>query len=128
MGFVFDEHCEFHTVLILLISCLFVVFLCYFAFGRSWRYVFRVMENCQRPCARVEQPTLTMNLVKCATKFFDSITSNIADCDYLDFYENSLNFWNGNDSLILVHLNIRPLHKILTICMNLSACFPSNRT
>ena len=42
---------------------------------------------------------------------FNSITSNIADCDYLDFYDNSLNFWNGNDSLILVHLNIRSLHK-----------------
>ena len=59
---------------------------------------------------------------------FNSITSNIADCGYFDFYDNSLNFWNGNDSLILVHLKIRSLHKILTICMNLSACFPSNQT
>ena len=39
------------------------------------------------------------------------ITSNIADCDYKDFYDNSLNLWSGNDSLILVHLNIRSLHK-----------------
>ena len=42
---------------------------------------------------------------------FNLITSNIADCDYIDFYDNSLNFWNGNDFLILVHLNIRSLHK-----------------
>ena len=34
-------------------------------------------------------------------QIFNSITSNIADCDYIDFYDNSLDFWNGNDSLIL---------------------------
>ena len=44
-------------------------------------------------------------------QFFNSIISNIAGCDYIDFYDNSLNFWNGNDSLILVHLNSRSLHK-----------------
>ena len=44
-------------------------------------------------------------------QIFNSITSNIADCDYIDFYDNNLNLWNGNDSLILVHLNIRSLHK-----------------
>ena len=44
-------------------------------------------------------------------QIFNLITSNIADCDYIDFYDNSLNFWNGNNSLILVHLNIRSLHK-----------------
>ena len=44
-------------------------------------------------------------------QIFISITFNIADCDYIDFYDKSLNFWNGNDSLILVHLNIRSLHK-----------------
>ena len=59
---------------------------------------------------------------------FNSITSNTADFDYIAFYDNSLNFWNGHDSLILGHLNIRSLHKILTICMNLSTCFPSNQT
>ena len=32
MGFVCDEHCEFHTVLILVISCLFVVFCVFFLF------------------------------------------------------------------------------------------------
>ena len=44
-------------------------------------------------------------------QIFNSITSNIADCDFIDFYDNSSNLWNGNDSLILVHLNIRSLHK-----------------
>ena len=31
-------------------------------------------------------------------QIFNLITSDIADCDYIDFYDNSLNFWNGNDS------------------------------
>ena len=44
-------------------------------------------------------------------QIFNSITFNIAGCNYIDFYDNSLNLWNGNDSLILVHLNIRSLHK-----------------
>ena len=44
-------------------------------------------------------------------QIFNSITSNIADCDFIDFYDNSSNLWNGNDSLILEHLNIRSLHK-----------------
>ena len=44
-------------------------------------------------------------------QIFNLITSNIAHCDYIDFCDNSLNFWNGNDSLILVHLNIRSFHK-----------------
>ena len=42
---------------------------------------------------------------------FISITSNIDDCDYIDFYNNSSNLWNCKDSLILVHLNITSLHK-----------------
>ena len=48
---------------------------------------------------------------KMCDQIFNSITSNIADCDYIDFNDNGLNFWIGNDSLILVHLNIRSLHK-----------------
>ena len=44
-------------------------------------------------------------------QIFNPITSNIADCDYIDFYDNSFNLWNANDSLILVHLNNRSLHK-----------------
>ena len=44
-------------------------------------------------------------------QIFNSITSNIAVCDYIDFYDNSSNLWSGNDFLILVQLNIRSLHK-----------------
>ena len=70
----------------------------------------RVMENCQKSCARVEQPILKANLKMC-DQIFNLITFSVADCDYIDFYDNSSNLWNCNDSLILVHLNIRSLHK-----------------
>ena len=37
-GFVFDEHCEFHAVLILFISCLFVVFCVFFCSVMALRF------------------------------------------------------------------------------------------
>ena len=86
-------------------------YLVFFGFARSWRYVYRVMgELSEALCtSRAADPNNEPSEI--CDQIFNSITSNIDDCDYIDFYDNSSNLWNGNDSLILVHLNIRSLHK-----------------
>ena len=111
MGFVFDEHCEFHTVLILLISCLFVVFCVFFLFCSVMALRFSCDVELSETLCRSRAADPNNEPSEMCDQIFNSITSIIADCDYIDFYDNSSNFWNGNDSLILVHLNIRSLHK-----------------
>ena len=37
---------------------------------------------------------------------FDSLTSNIMECAYIDIFDNENSFTNEIDSLILLHLNI----------------------
>ena len=111
MGFVFDGYSEFHAVLILLLSCLFVVFCVFFLFCSVMALRFSCDGELSETLCTSRAADPYHERSKMCHQIFNSITSNIADCNYIDFYDNSLNFWNGNDSLILVHLNVRSLHK-----------------
>ena len=55
---------------------------------------------------------------------FDSLTSNIMECEYIDIFDNENSFTNEIDSLILLHLNIRTLNKYFNDLHNLIATLP----
>ena len=55
---------------------------------------------------------------------FDSLTSNIMECEYIDIFDNENSFTNEIDSLILLHLNIRTLNKYFNDLHNLLASLP----
>ena len=55
---------------------------------------------------------------------FDSLTSNIMECEYIDIFDNENSFTNEIDSLILLHLNIRTLNKYFNDLHNLIASLP----
>ena len=52
---------------------------------------------------------------------FDSLTSNIMECEFIDIFDNENSFTNEINSLILLHLNIRTLDKYFNNLHNLIA-------
>ena len=55
---------------------------------------------------------------------FDSLTSNIMECEYIDIFDNENSFTNEIDSWILLHLNIRTSNKYFNDLHNLIASLP----
>ena len=44
-------------------------------------------------------------------QIFNSMTSNVIKCEYMDIYYKTLNLQNDSSLMILMHLNIRSLQK-----------------
>ena len=107
------------------------LFIVFFFFSSVFCSVMALRLSCngelsEAPCmSQAADPTNEPS--KMCNQIFNTITTNIADCDTLDIYDNKSIPSQDSDSLILMHLNIRSLHKTLMTCMNLSACFPSNQ-
>ena len=55
---------------------------------------------------------------------FNSLTSNIMECEYIDIFDDENSFTNEIDSLILLHLSIRTLNKYFNDLLNLIASLP----
>ena len=71
-----------------------------------------------------EQHLIVCETEELCDKIYESFSTNILKCHYFDISKNNQINMNDNDSLSIIHLNIRPLNKNFDKLYDFLVCLP----